>query len=209
MQPREKLIQKGTDALSDLELLAILIGTGYKGRSYRDVARSCLKSMRKRLDNGDLGVKDLVGVRGIGAGKACKIVAGVELGKRLYTVKNEDLFVADSASAYEILKGMGKLKQEQVRVLFLDGRYRLKADRVVAVGALNRVSIEPHVILSTALELNAVNLIMAHNHPTGVVKPSREDLAFTGRITEACKIVGIRLLDHLIIGRNTWESINS
>lgn len=208
MQPREKLIQKGINSLSDLELLAVLVGTGYKGKSYRDVAKGLLREIRRLLVDDSLEVGALRKVDGVGESKACKILAGIELGKRLYSVQ-EEVVIGDTSTAGDHLKEMARLKKEQVRVLYLDGRYMLVADRVVAVGALNTVSLEPREILSPALELNCVNIVVAHNHPSGNASPSIEDIRFTKRLRDACDIVGIRLLDHLVITKSGWSAVSS
>jgi DNA repair protein RadC len=209
MLPREKLLKKGAKALSDLELLSILIGTGTKSEGFKSIARKSLREIKRVVDENRIFIlKDIISIKGIGLSKASRIISGIELGKRLYNLdKSEAKLIATSESAAKYAESLGDLKQEQVRVLLLDARYRLIEDRLIAFGKVNSVSVEPREILEAALVVNAVNLVLLHNHPTGDVTPSREDIVFTRRIKESCNLLGLKLLDHLIIAKDRWQAV--
>jgi DNA repair protein RadC len=209
MLPREKLYQKGAKALSDLELLSILIGTGTKSEGFKSIARKSLREIKKVVDeNRILMLRDIISIKGVGLSKASRIIAGIELGKRLYSLDNSlAIVIGTSEQAAKYAETLSNLKQEQVRVLLLDARYRLIEDRLVAFGKVNSVSVEPREILEAALAVNAVNLVLLHNHPTGDATPSQEDIVFTRRIKEACDLLGLKLLDHLVIAKGCWEAV--
>jgi len=209
MLPREKLLQKGASAISDLELLSILIGTGVKGSDYKVVARKALDLIKSFVDKSKAIEPEFIrSISGIGLTKSSRIIAGIELGKRLYSLDDKNMkVISTSASAGEHCAYLAALKQEQVKGLFLDARYRLIEDRLIAVGHVNSVSVQPREILEAALSLNAVNIVLVHNHPTGDSTPSHEDIVFTRRMKEACDLLGLKLLDHLVISKSGWEAV--
>lgn len=208
MQPRERLHKNGADSLSDVDLLSLLIGTGLKDASYVEIARKALIKLRKDRESSSALYDSVLEIGGIGATKASRIVAGIELGRRLYGLHDSaSKKVLDTQSAAEHLSGMKKLKQEHVRALFLNARFELLADKLLAVGQINQASITPREILSPALEVNAINIILAHNHPSGEHEPSEADISLTKRVKDACDVVGVRLLDHLVIAESGWSSV--
>ncbi len=210
MLPREKYIKFGIDNLSDMELIAIIVGSGIKGKNFLSVAKSVLYVLRKKLEeSGVISIQDINSVNGIGSVTAMRILCGIELGRRLYEpVGNERQFVKNSAEAYELLKDIGKKKQEYIVGLFLNSRFELIKKRVICIGSLEGVSVLPRDIIIPALEVNANSVILAHNHPSGDCTPSREDEEVTKRLQDGLELVGLNLLDHIVIGNKDWSRVN-
>ncbi|MGI5897647.1 MAG: RadC family protein [Candidatus Dojkabacteria bacterium] len=209
MLPREKYLKFGIENLSDMELIAIIVGSGVKGKNFLSVAKSVLYVLRKGLEDGKaVTVKDVVSVNGIGKVTAMRILSGIELGRRLYEpVNSEKCFVRNSAEAYELLKDIGKKKQEYIVGLFLNSRFELIKKKIICIGSLDGVSILPRDIIIPALELNANSVILAHNHPSGDPTPSMEDVAVTKRLMDGAELIGINLLDHIVIGNKEWRRV--
>lgn len=210
MLPREKYLERGIDSLSDTELVAILVGSGVKGKDFFSISRSIVKRIRKVLSKGrEIKLEDIDGVEGVGEITAMRILAGMELGRRVYGLcRNERALVRNSEEAYELLRDIGSKKQEYIVGLFLNSRFEVLDKRVVGMGTLDLVSILPRDIIIPALELNAALVVIAHNHPSGDSSPSEEDILFTKRLSEALDMVGMKLLDHIVIGKDTWKSIS-
>lgn len=210
MFPREKFLTRGIDNLSDMDLVAIIVGRGIKGRDFLSVSRSVINKMRKVVSNrGDMNINDINCVNGIGTVTAMRILAGIELGRRIYgLVDSEKCFVKNSQEAYEILKDIAKKKQEHIVALFLNSRFELLGRKVICIGSLDGVSVLPRDIIIPALEINANSIVMAHNHPSGDATPSNEDIDITRRIKEGLELVGINLLDHIVIGKDMWERVD-
>lgn len=211
MLPREKFLSRGVDNLSDMELIAILIGRGIKGRDFMKVSRSLVVNIRKQLSRGDgVTVKSVSEVSGVGTVTAMKIIAGIELGRRLYDLHdNNGCFVKNSNDAFNVLKDIGVKKQEHIVCLFLNSRFELIQRRTICIGTLDGVSILPRDIIIPALELNASSVVMAHNHPSGDPTPSREDIVITKRISEGLELVGLNLLDHIVISKDEWSRVQA
>lgn len=209
MLPREKYIKKGIDNLTDIDLIAILVGSGIKGKNFLSVSRSVIRHVRDSIKEGEeLKLDSMIKVDGIGQVTAMRILCGIELGRRLYGLnEKERLLVRNSKEAYELLKDISKKKQEYIISLFLNSRFELLDKRVICIGSLDGVSILPRDIIIPALELNASSVIMAHNHPSGDASPSKEDVFITERIREGLELVGLNLLDHIVIGKDEWKSI--
>jgi len=209
MLPREKYLERGIDSLSDMELIAIIIGSGIKGHDFMSVSRSVVYRIRKSIKkNGYVDVKDITNILGIGLATAMKILSGIELGRRLYDLgSKEKTTVSNSQEAYYLLKGMGSKKQEYIVGLFLNSRFELLEQRTLAIGTVDGAGLLPRDVIIPALELNASSVILAHNHPSGDPLPSDEDFAVTERVGKALDLVGIKLLDHMVIGRESWKSI--
>ncbi len=210
MFPREKFLTKGIDNLSDMDLVAIIVGRGIKGKDFLSVSKSVINKMRKVVGKGDsIEINDINCVDGIGTVTAMRILAGIELGRRMYDLGNSDrCFVRNSQDAYEILKDISKRKQEHIVALFLNSRFEVLERRVICIGSLDGVSILPRDIIIPALELNANSIVMAHNHPSGDATPSMEDEDITRRIKDGLELVGLNLLDHIVIGDNQWQRVD-
>mgnify|MGYP000983024600 CR=1 FL=1 len=210
MLPREKYLQKGLTNLSDMELIAILVGKGVKGRNFLDVSKSVLLQMKRVVQKKtEIDIKDIVGVEGIGLVTAMRILSGIELGRRLYEVDSgEKIFLKTSNDAYTLLRDISRRKQEHVVALFLNSRFELLARRTICIGSLDGVSVLPRDIIIPALEVNASSVVLAHNHPSGDPTPSSDDIVITKRISEGLSLVGLNLLDHIVIGEKGWERVD-
>lgn len=210
MLPREKYLQKGLTNLSDMELIAILVGKGVKGRNFLDVSKSVLLQMKRVAQKKtEIDIKDIVGVEGIGLVTAMRILSGIELGRRLYEVDSgEKIFLKTSNDAYTMLRDISRRKQEHVVALFLNSRFELLARRTICIGSLDGVSVLPRDIIIPALEVNASSVVLAHNHPSGDPTPSSDDIVITKRISEGLSLVGLNLLDHIVIGEKGWERVD-
>lgn len=209
MLPREKYLQKGIDALSDMELLAVIVGRGIKGKDFLSVSRSVLAKMRKDLEKElPITLAGICEVDGIGEVTGMRILAGIELGKRLYDLSDkEKIIIRNSNDAYVALKYIGKRKQEHVVALFLNSRFEVISKKVICIGSLDGVNVLPRDIIIPALEYNASSVVIAHNHPSGDSTPSLQDIELTRRMNSALELVGLTLLDHIVVAKDEWERI--
>jgi DNA repair protein RadC len=209
MLPREKYIEKGIDNLSDQDLIAIIVGTGTKGKNFMSVSRSVVVRMRRLVRSGkDINIKDITEVDGVGVVTAMRILCGIELGKRLYGLETtERSVVRNSQEAYSALRDIGSRKQEHIVALFLNSRFEVLERRVICIGSLDGVNVLPRDIIIPALELNASSVVIAHNHPSGDPTPSDEDILITKRIQEGLELVGLNLLDHIVVANDSWKRI--
>ncbi|MCZ6507475.1 MAG: DNA repair protein RadC [Acidobacteria bacterium] len=208
-RPRERLMEHGSEVLSDNELVAILIRTGRRGHSAVDLGRDLLAQCGGLV--GLLGVVPQSLLRsGLGPAKAASLLAAVEVGRRLARARLPDrqpLDRPDAVADYLALR-YSRRDQEVMGVLYLDTRQRLMAEAELFRGTLNRAAAEPRSILKRGLLQDAAGFILFHTHPSGDPTPSAEDLSFTRRVAEAGDIVGVRLIDHLIIGgAGRWVSL--
>jgi len=201
-RPREKLISKGVENLKDEELLAILLGTGIKGKNVLELAKQILnKYSKKRFLN--MKYEDLIKIQGINQAKACTILASQELVKRALKVRDESLPQINTVQ--DILAQavyMRDKTREHLMVLYLNARNELLYKKPMFVGTLNANLVHPREIFQEALNQNAGSIILVHNHPTGNNEPSKDDLIMTKRIIEAGRLMGIDVLDHIIITKS-------
>ncbi|MFZ6002233.1 MAG: RadC family protein [Bacteroidota bacterium] len=208
-RPREKLLLKGTSALSDAELIAILIGTGTSTLSAVDVAKNVLQFVNNDLNElARLSVKDLMKMKGIGEAKAITIVASIELGRRR---KETDLIdkpkITSSRDAYNLLVGdLIDLPREEFWVLLLNRAHRVVKKKKVSEGGVSGTVADPKIIYKLALEELASGIIVAHNHPSGNLTASQADIELTRKLREAGKVMEVQLLDHLIIAGKNYYS---
>jgi len=201
-RPREKLALKGTAALSDAELIAILIGSGTAKLSAVDVSKKVLQHAGNNLHTlAKLSVKDLVKVNGIGDAKAYTIVAAMELGRRRKEAEpNERHKISSSRDAYDHLAGdMMDLPHEEFWVLLLNRAHQVVKKKRISEGGVSGTVADPKIIYKMALEELASGIIVAHNHPSGNMTASQSDIDLTRKLKEAGKFLEIQLLDHLII----------
>ena len=208
-RPRERLLRTGGSALGDAELVAVLLRTGRRGESALAVARELLRSVGGLAGLATAPTAAMVR-RGLGAAKAASLLAAVEIGRRLAgteVAERAPLGNASTVARYLTLR-FATLDQEVMGALFLDTRNRLIAERELFRGALARAVAEPRRILREGLLLGAAGCIVFHTHPSGDPSPSAEDLAFTRRLREAGETVGLRLVDHLVLGSvGRWVSL--
>lgn len=208
-RPRERLQRCGPAALSNAELLAIVLRTGVKGENVINMATRLLVDYRGLSGLSRAGFDELCDFRGLGPAKAAQLKAALELGRRLLLESPDDRpqisTPADAANL--LLLEMGPLPQEQMRVLLLDTKNRLLAAPTVYQGSLNVSVVRIAELFREAIKRNCASIIVAHNHPSGDPTPSPEDVEITGQIAQAGKLLGIELLDHLIIGDNRYLSL--
>ncbi len=205
---REKMLANGAASLSSAELLAVVLGVGTKKEEVLMMAHRLLKEYGEKgiayQKNPHLIERDL----SIPIAKACQIVACFELGRRFYQKKpGGSVTIRTERQAFDHLKDMGKLQKEQFRGLYLNAHYQLVHDEVISIGTLTAALVQPREVFRPALEYSAAAVIIAHNHPSGVLKATKADLEVTSKLAEAANILDIELLDHLIIGRDKYVSI--
>ena len=208
-QPREKMMAKGKAALSNAELLAILLRTGKEGQSAVDVARSLLDSADNNLITlSNLGLDDLMQHKGIGEAKAITIMAALELGKRRRGAEaNLPAEVKDSKDSYErFLPFIDDIRQEHFLVMYLNqSNHALKVE-CISNGGTTHVIADPKIIFKNALNLNATCIILGHNHPSGNPRPSEDDRQLTKKLVAAGKLLDIAVIDHIVIGNERYYS---
>jgi len=205
-RPREKLLAKGVENLKDSELLAILLRTGTKGKNVIEIASQILsKYSKKRLLQ--MTYEDLSKISGIDTGKATTLLAAFELAKRALEVNDTNLPVVNNAKdAVAQLSDMRDLKKEHFVVLYLNAKNQLVHKETISMGTLNANLVHPREVFEPALKYSAAQIIAAHNHPSGDPKPSEDDRDVTKRLTEAGKLMGIDVMDHVIITKNGYFS---
>jgi len=205
--PREKLIERGAMSLKDKELLAIILRTGVEGKNVIEVAESILRKfpMKNLLS---LNFKELAKIKGIGPGKASALLASFELAKRALEVEDNNLpTISSGKDAVAQLQELRTAKKEHFVVLYLNARHQLIYKETISVGTLNASLVHPREVFRPAIEHLAAGIIIAHNHPSGDIEASDADLALTKRLTEAGKLMGIELLDHLIVTKSGFKSL--
>ncbi|HUQ96107.1 MAG TPA: DNA repair protein RadC [Chitinophagaceae bacterium] len=208
-RPREKLLAKGAQTLSDSELLAILIINGNKEKSALELAKDVLKLGKDNLPElGKLTVRELTKIRGIGEAKAITIVAALEIGRRRQALASrEKSIVTSSADVATYLQTLLRDHRHEVfAVLFLNRANKINHFQIISEGGITGTVADPRVILRKALEEDAVSLILCHNHPSGSLKPSRADEELTRKIKEAATYFDIKVLDHLIVSDDGYYS---
>ncbi|MCJ7566670.1 MAG: DNA repair protein RadC [Anaerolineales bacterium] len=210
-RPRERLAALGPGALSNAELLAIILRTGIKGMNAVQLAQTLLVEIGGLAGLHRLSLPELQKKRGIGIAKAAQIQAAIELGRRFAIVNHEEKprIQSPQDAANLVLYEMGALEQEHLRVLLLDTRNQVIQVVEVYRGSLNSSVIRVGEIFREAVRRNAAAIIVAHNHPSGDPTPSPEDVAVTRAIVEAGKLLDIEVLDHLVIGKNRYISLKS
>jgi DNA repair protein RadC len=208
-RPRERLLEHGSEVLTDGELVAILLRTGRRGESAVDLSRGLLASCGGLI--GLLAAMPQSLLRcGLGPAKAAALLAAVEIGRRLARARLPTRLPLDrpEAVADYLALTYSRRDQEVMGVLYLDTRQRLMGQEEVFRGTLNRAAAEPRTILKRGLLQDAAGFVLFHTHPSGDPTPSAEDLAFTRRVADAGDIVGVRLVDHLILGGSgRWVSL--
>jgi DNA repair protein RadC len=209
-RPREKLIQRGASELSESELLAILIGSGIRGQSALDVARSLLERYQHKLTLlSRASVKEISSIKGLGPARAINIVAALELGKRRLSADAlERPAIKSSSDAYDLIRGyIEDLDHEEFWLIMLNTSGKvIGMPQCVNAGGMKSVLIDVKIIMRKVLESAATAIIVAHNHPSGEVKPSLQDNQITKVIADAAKIFDIRLQDHIIVGDAKYYS---
>ncbi len=209
-RPREKLLSKNPASLSDSELLAILINKGYRDKNALELAREILQLGKNNLNElGRMPVKKIMKIRGIGMAKAITIAAALELGRRRQ---------ANLALLKPIIKSSGDManylvpllrdyRYEVFGVVFLNRANAIIKFEIISEGGITGTVADPRIILKKALQEDAVSIILCHNHPSGNLQPSKQDIELTGKIREAGKFLDINVIDHIIVSENGYFSL--
>ncbi|MFU2164187.1 RadC family protein [Streptococcus pluranimalium] len=208
LKPRERLIQLGAEKLSNQELLAILLRTGTKKEPVMALSQTILSGMDSLADFQDLSLQELQAIPGIGKAKSTELKAMLELSKRIHASERNqsEKIMGSQQVAKKMMLELGRQKQEHLVVLYLDTQNRVIEQRTIFIGTVRRSVAEPREILYYACKNMATSLILVHNHPSGTVDPSENDLRFTEKLKRCCDDMGVVLLDHLIIGRRDYYS---
>lgn len=203
-RPREKLQAKGSEALSDYELLMAIIGSGNAQADVTKIARDVQKLLKEK--GSELSYEDLLDVKSLGPAKATQIMAGFELWRRQFEVSERPI-IDSPLKAVEQLADIRDKKQEYFVCLTLDGANRLITKRTITIGTLTSSLVHPREVFAEAITDRAASIIVAHNHPSGSLDPSRADLEITERLNNAATILGIKLNDHIIVTETSHSSI--
>ncbi|MEA2624162.1 MAG: repair protein RadC [Candidatus Binatota bacterium] len=201
-RPRERLDERGAEALSELELLALVLGTGGRGESALDRAAAVLETFRGLKGAARASTRELLLVRGLGPAKAAAVAAAFELGRRAFSPARENGSVfRSSADVFAHFRGrLGLLRKEVFCVLLLDAKHRKLREVQVSEGTLTASLVHPREVFAPAIRESAAAILLVHNHPSGDPTPSVEDVQITRRLREVGDLVGVRVLDHVIVG---------
>jgi DNA repair protein RadC len=201
-RPRERLVKKGPQALSDVELIAVLLGRGIEGHDVMSVAEKVLKAIDSNGGTPDSVV--LQKIPGMGPAKAALLSAALEFARR--RIKPEGFKISFPVDVLPLIQHYADRKQEHFLCVSLNGSNEVINVRVISVGLINKTPVHPREVFAEAITDRASAIIIAHNHPSGTVEPSKEDLEITRQLRSAGEILGIRLLDHIIFNRSAYYS---
>ena len=207
-KPRERLIAYGKESLSNEELLAIILRTGTKNKSAKEVALAILKDLNHINELNTTSINKLSKINGVGKIKALTIIASLELGKRVYAKKDiPNIKLNNTDLVYSLFQDKFKdINQEQLIAIYLNNKNKIIEYKTIFIGTVNASIAHPREILKEALNLSATSFIVIHNHPSGDPTPSIADISFTIQIEKSANIIDIKLIDHLIFGNNTYSS---
>jgi len=202
-RPRERLLSTGPHNLTQAELLAVILGSGTTKKNVLSLAKQILTKFGPNLSTATL--KQLATIHGIGQIQAAKIMATLELGKRFHSLKLKPRLLKPE----DVLREINEIRtshREQLIGLYLNARYELMAKEILAVGNVNTQSVEPRDVFAPAIKLPCRSIILAHNHPSGDPHPSQDDIITTTKLKKAGELLGISLLDHLIVTKDSYLS---
>jgi len=206
-KPREKLKRQGVESLSDSELLSILLRTGSKNESVDELSTRILKEIGGLNKLSNMSLNMLIKIKGIKLSKASTILTALELNKRIHDKENKNIKLNSTTKIFNYYKNEFKnMKQEKFYVLLYDAKLNLIERKELYKGTLDSVNVHPREIFKEAILESASSIIVMHNHPSGDTTPSKEDIEITRKIEETGKIVGIKLLDHIIISHKEYYS---
>lgn len=209
-KPRERLLKFGAKALSDYELLAIILRTGIKNESVLDVAKNLIIKLRNLGNFNEVTIEELKKVAGIGIAKAIEILAAIEFGKRVCQYKGEKFVLRSNNELYNYIRfDFENLKHEEIRAYYLNIKGGLIDYRILGIGNVNSSTCDEKEIVKWALKLSSSNVIIVHNHPSGDSRPSNNDIIYTKRLVDFCKLMDINLIEHMIIGKDNYYGIIS
>jgi len=207
-RPRERLIKQGINVLSDAELLALILKTGNKNENVIDMSNRLISKFGfDKLS--ECSLKELEEIKGIGTAKACEIVALFELNKRHSYSKVQGKPIKNSKDVYDYcISRLPFTDREQFMILHLDTKNKIVKDEIISVGTLNGSIAHPREVFKSAIKESSNAIILVHNHPSGDPNPSDEDLEITKRLIDSGELLNIKVLDHVIIGKNNYWSWN-
>lgn len=203
-RPREKLEKYGPEKLSDAELLAILLRTGTKDLNVIKLSQKILQKFKEEGVS-EATIEELKKVHGLGAAKACEIVACFELGRRKLKGKKTSILLS-SKNVWERMEDIRGSRREHFVVFYLNSRNQEIKREIISVGILNESLVHPREVFESAIKHNVASIILAHNHPSGDVEPSQDDIEITKRLVHAGKILDIRVVDHVIVTDKEFNS---
>ena len=208
LRPRERMALLGADKLTDVELLAILISTGNKETNVLELASQVLQAHKGITGLQDLTLNELTQEKGIGKAKATTILAAIELGKRVHnsTVAYRPVVNGSSDAGVLLESRMRHLDREHFCVVLLSANNAVLGIETISIGTLTNTQVHPREVFKQAIRQSASSVILAHNHPSGDSVPSSEDLHLTERLVEAGQIIGIHVIDHIIVGEDSYYS---
>lgn len=201
-RPREKLVKYGPGKLSDAELLAILLRSGTKELNVLKLAHKILQKFEKEKFK-DVSINELKKIHGLGTAKACEIIACFELGRRMLNGKKTSILLSPK-DVWERMEDIRGSKREHFVVFYLDSRSQEIKREIISVGTLCESLVHPREVFEGAIKNNAASIIIAHNHPSGDLEPSQEDINITKKLVQAGKILDIRVVDHVIVAKNSF-----
>ncbi|MDN7024804.1 JAB domain-containing protein [Methanoculleus sp. FWC-SCC1] len=204
-RPREKLAKRGAESLSEKELIAAIIGRGTRGRDVLLVASDISRFLK--TENCSPSYDDLVEIEGVGAAKACQIIACFELARRFIDSDPRGHRIASPTDVLSLVTDLVDRRQEHFVCITLNGAGEVITRRTVTVGLLNQSLVHPREVFADAITDRAASVVLVHNHPSGNLEPSQQDIAITRQLSEAGSILGIRVLDHLIVSRKGYVSL--
>jgi DNA repair protein RadC len=201
-KPREKLLNKGEKSLKDYELLAVLLGSGTKGKDVIKLSKEISKIFENDFEN--LSLEGLLKIHGLGIAKASQILCAIELSKRYLIKQNKK--ITSARDVYEELKEYHNKQQEYFLCVYLDGANHICQTKVITIGILNQSLVHPREVFTYAIQNRCASIIVAHNHPSGELKPSDADIKVTKRLQQSGELLGIEVLDHVILSREGFYS---
>ena len=209
-RPRERLIEFGSNSLSNEEVLAIILKQGTKNKSVKEIAIDLLNSVNNISELENITLEKLTNIKGIGQANALTLLASIELGKRIFLKDNNIKHtLANSKDIYNYMKYLlNNKKQEYFYCLYVNNKKELIERKLLFMGTVNRSTVHPREVFKNAYLTSASGIICVHNHPTGDINPSNEDIFFTESIVEIGKISGIPVLDHIIVGNDSYYSFH-
>jgi DNA repair protein RadC len=201
-RPREKLKERGPEALSDTELIAVILGSGNKGQDVMTLAAKIAKLIAEK--KGSLLLDDLIKIDGVGLAKASQVLSGFELARRY--IAKDAVTITEPKHVLPLLTDIVSKQQEYFICISLNGANELIEKRLITVGLLNNCQVHPREVFADVITDRAASVIFAHNHPSGELNPSRSDLQIQEQLAQAGKILGINIIDHIIISKKGYYS---
>jgi DNA repair protein RadC len=204
-RPRERLLESGPGALTDRDLVAVILGTGADGEGVLELAERVTRSVNLRLLP-RVPAEELLAIRGLGPARVAQLLAAAEVGRRLWPDGESASVVRGPETVFELSRDIRATNREHFMGFYLNTRNQVLRREVISIGSLNASIVHPREVFLPAIAVSAASLVLAHNHPSGDPTPSEEDLAITRRLVEAGRLLGIEVLDHVIVSRDTYAS---